>query len=191
MFFYAPGVHAWNACRIGPRRSDDCAAWNALLLSRVSVSLYGEENELSGKMLIKHLQSFNTLILIPKLIGKRYKAIYRLSVETVRTRMVADTFITRCLDQTFGPHNNSTKKILLWSPKCMWGIWGAVKWGSLCRVTELLCDTQDHSQSVLGVCAMLCCLFSIALITCYIICYVTCHITVYITYVIYLMLCCF
>lgn len=148
-----------------------------------------------GKMLIKYLQSFNTLILVHKLIGKCYKAIYRRSVGTFRTETVADTFLTRHLDQTFSPHKNSPKKILLWSPKCVWGIWRTVKWGSLCRVTELLCDRQDNLQSVSGVCALLCCLVSIALIicciTCYIICYVTYCITVYITYVIYLMLCCF
>lgn len=130
--FYTPDVHTWNACNIGSSQVWTMGQCNELLLFKVSVSLYNEGNESSGKMLMKYLQSFHNLILMHKLIRKSYKAIYRCSVETLRTEMVADAFIMHFLGQTFGPHNIPMKKILLWSPKCMWGTWSTAKISNLC-----------------------------------------------------------
>lgn len=142
--FHASDVHAQNnACKNGPNPVLTVQHWNEL--SKDSVSLYDEENESSGKRLIEYLQSFNNSILTHQLIRKSYKAIYRCSVETFRTKMLADTF-----GQTFDPYENSTKKSLLWSPKCMRGNWGAGKLSNLCRVTELLSDRIQPGRSSLS-----------------------------------------
>lgn len=130
--FYIPDVHTWNACNIGPSQVWTMRQCNELLPFKVSVSFYNEENESSGKKLIKYLQSFHNLTLTHKLIRTSYKAIYRCSVETLRTEMVADAFIKPFLGQTFCPHIILMKKILLWSPKCMWGTWSTAKLSNLC-----------------------------------------------------------